>query len=255
MSQQTIAILVIVYVAITLAAPALLAQPSRMSRHPRAVLAWWFIFLFLAAVSLIAALIGLVIRALMHHITHVEGHGILLPVLDNIFGWLAIAVLGLLTFRLGAAVSDQKALRRQQQERLKLVAGLSQSKELLGVKVFILDSPEMIISTIPDERGVLISTTVMNLLSEEELRAALTHEKAHLEGHHNQIRALGGIMVAVAPGFSATNRMAQATRIATELIADDVAVKVCGNEAVVNALSKAYGGSNLVKERIIRLSR
>lgn len=254
MSQQTIAILVIAYVAITLAAPALLARPTLIYKHPRAVLVWWFIFLLLAAASLITALIGLVIRALMHHVTHIEGHGVLMPILDNVFGWLALAVLGLLIFRLGAAVSDQKAMRREQNARLEMVTELSEHRELYGVNTYIVESPEIIISTVPSVQGVIISHAVLERLSPKELEAALTHEKAHLDGHHNRLRELGAIMVAVAPGFSATNRMAQATRIATELMADDVAAGVCGKENVAGALTKAYADKDLVQERILRLT-
>ncbi|MEY4997650.1 MAG: hypothetical protein RLY59_1054, partial [Actinomycetota bacterium] len=55
------------------------------------------------------------------------------------------------------------------------------------------------------------------------------------------------------PGFSASARMAQATRIATELIADDEAVKLYGPEVVAHALEAAFGTSPLIEERVARL--
>ncbi len=253
MSQQLIVALVIVYVAITLLAPALLARPEVLSRHPGAVLIWWFIFLGIASVSLIAALIGLVIRALRHHVSHIEGHGVLLPIMDNVLGWVAIAVLGIITFRLGAAVSEQRNLKsRHILEIDALTVGVS-PQAINGVRVYTVESPKPFVAASPHLRGVIISDNLLNSLTDEQIAAVLTHEQKHLNGNHSTIRFLGAIALATAPGFTASTRMAQATRIATELIADDAAVTQCGAETVISALEACYADSDTVQLRIARL--
>jgi hypothetical protein len=59
--------------------------------------------------------------------------------------------------------------------------------------------------------------------------------------------------MAVAPGFSASKRMAQATRITTELLADDAASEKFSKKIVAQALRASFGNSPLIEERVARL--
>jgi Zn-dependent protease with chaperone function len=254
MSQQLVAFFVIIYVVVTLAAPAVLARPALLSKHPKAVLVWWFIFLAIASIALVSALVGLIVKALLQHVMHIEGHGILMPILDNIFGWLAIAVLGILAFRLGAAVSDQRHQHREEMPTINALMALSTTKEMFGYSVTVCDSDIRLISASPEHQTIIVSTGLINAVPPEELKADSVHEQAHLDGHHGVIRRIGSVALATAPGFSATTRMAQATRIATELIADDKAAQVCGKTVVADALVACYGDSPLIRERVARLS-
>jgi Zn-dependent protease with chaperone function len=254
MSQELVALFFIIYVVVTLAAPAVLARPALLSKHPQAVLVWWFIFLAIASIALVTALVGLIVKALLHHVMHIEGHGILMPILDNIFGWLAIAVLGILAFRLGAAVSDQRHHHREEMQTITTLLAFSTKQEMFGYSVTVCESDLRLISASPEHHTIIVSTGLINAVTPEELKAAIVHEQAHLDGHHGTIRRIGAVALATAPGFSATTRMAQATRIATELIADDKAAQVCGNKVVADALVACYGESPLIRERVARLS-
>jgi Zn-dependent protease with chaperone function len=254
MSQELVALFIIIYVVVTLAAPAVLARPALLSKRPKAVLVWWFIFLAIASIALVTALVGLIVKALLHHVMHIEGHGILMPILDNIFGWLAIAVLGILAFRLGAAVSNQRHQHREEMHSVNALMALSESQEMFGYSVTVCESELRLISASPEHHTIIISTGLIDAVTPEQLKAAIVHEQAHLDGHHGVIRRIGTIALATAPGFSATTRMAQATRIATELIADDKAAEVCGKKVVADALVACYGDSSLIRERVARLS-
>jgi Zn-dependent protease with chaperone function len=254
MSQELVALFFIIYVVVTLAAPAVLARPALLSKHPKAVLVWWFIFLAIASIALVTALLGLIVKALLHHVMHIEGHGILMPILDNIFGWLAIAVLGILAFRLGAAVSDQRHQHREEMQTITTLLAFSTKQEMFGYSVTVCESDLRLISASPEHHTIIVSTGLINAVTSEELKAAIVHEQAHLDGHHGTIRRIGSVALATAPGFSATTRMAQATRIATELIADDKAAQVCGKKVVADALVACYGDSPLIRERVARLS-
>jgi Zn-dependent protease with chaperone function len=100
----------------------------------------------------------------------------------------------------------------------------------------------------------MVSSQVVSTLSPELLQAALAHEQAHLDQRHGVIRAAGVLAMAVAPGFSASERMAQATRITTELLADDAAAQHFSKKKVAQALHACFGSSQLVEERIARLN-
>jgi Zn-dependent protease with chaperone function len=125
--------------------------------------------------------------------------------------------------------------------------------ELYGHRVMTFDSPEMVLMAVPSSQCIMVSSKVVSTLSPELLQAALAHEQAHLDQRHSVIRAAGVLAMAVAPGFSASERMAQATRITTELLADDAAAQHFSKKTVAEALQACFGSSPLVQERIARL--
>ena len=125
--------------------------------------------------------------------------------------------------------------------------------ELSGHRVLIFDSSDRILMAVPQANCIMVSSAMTSTLSPDLLQAALAHEQAHLDQRHGVIRAAGVLAMAVAPGFSASERMAQATRITTELLADDAAAKKFSKQTVAHALRASFGLSPLVEERIARL--
>lgn len=253
MELQTIVILIAMYAAISLFVPRALANPELVSKRPGFVLYAWFISLSIAAFSLLAALIGLVARALSQHVEESYYARIIVPILENIFGWIALAVLGILIFRFVAALSELQSARRTLNEQFALLIPRNNITELYGHRVMTFDSTEMVLMAVPSSQCIMVSSHVMTSLSPDLLQAALAHEQAHLDQHHGVIRAAGVLAMAVAPGFSASERMAQATRITTELLADDAAAQRYSKHTVAQALRACFGSSPLVDERIARL--
>ena len=98
MELRTIVILIAVYAAISLFVPRVLADPQLVSKRPGFVLYAWFISLGIAALSLLTALVGLVALALAQHSEENYSARIIVPILINVFGWIAVAVLGILIF-------------------------------------------------------------------------------------------------------------------------------------------------------------
>lgn len=254
MELRTIVFLIAIYAAISLFVPRALANPELVSKRPGFVLYAWFISLSIAAFSLLAALIGLVSRALAQHSEESYSARIIVPILENIFGWIALAVLGILIFRFVAALSELQSARRGLNEQFALLIPRGSITNLYGHRVMTFDSPEMVLMAVPSSQCIMVSSQVVTTLSPELLQAALAHEQAHLDQRHSVIRAAGVLAMAVAPGFSASERMAQATRITTELLADDAAAQHFSKKTVAQALHACFGTSPLVEERIARLT-
>ncbi|MEY4533514.1 MAG: hypothetical protein RI926_1283 [Actinomycetota bacterium] len=253
MELRTIAVLIAVYAAISLFVPRILADPQLVSKRPGFVLYAWFISLGIAALSLLVALGGLVAGALAQHVVEDNYARIIVPILENIFGWIALAVLGILAFRFVASLTELRTSRRELNQQFALLIPKTQISELYGHRVAIFDSPEKVLMAVPSSHCIMVSSQVISELSPELLQAALAHEQAHLDQRHGAVRAAGVLAMAVAPGFSASERMAQATRITTELLADDAAAQRFSKKTVAQALQACFGTSPLVEERIARL--
>ena len=253
MELRTIVELFAVYAAISLIAPRILANPELVNKRPGFVLRAWFICLGVAALSLLAALVGLVGRALAQHVVEDNSARIVVPILENIFGWIALGVLGILVFRFGAALGELRSSRRALSEQFTLLISQGQITELSGHRVMIFDSAQSVLMAVPSAQCIMVSSHIVTTLSPELLKAALAHEQAHLDQRHGVIRAAGVLAMAVAPGFSASERMAQATRITTELLADDAASRQFSPHALAKALKACFGESPLIDERVARL--
>lgn len=253
MELRTIVFLIAIYAAISLSVPRVLANPELVSKRPGFVLSTWFVALGIAALSLLAALVGLVGRALAQHVVEDYSARLYVPILENIFGWIALGVLGILLFRFLTAVGELRSARRMLNEQSALLIRQGEITELFGHRVVIFDSPETIVMSVPSSRCIMVSSHVISTLSPELLQAALAHEQAHLDQHHGALRAAGVLAMSVAPGFSASERMAQATRITTELLADDAAAQKFSRHTVAQALTACFGSSPLIQERVARL--
>lgn len=253
MELRTIVLLIAIYAAISLFIPRMLADPQLVSKRPGFVLYAWFISLGIAALSLLTALVGLVALALAQHSEENYSARIIVPILINVFGWIALGVLGILIFRFGAALGELRTSRRRLGEQFALLIPRGKITELSGHRVMIFDSSETILMAVPSSQCIMVSSHVVSSLSPELLQAALAHEQAHLDQHHGVVRSAGILAMAVAPGFSASERMAQATRITTELLADDAASRQFSPRTVAQALKACFGASPLIDERVARL--
>ena len=253
MELRTIVVLIALYVAISLFVPRVLADPQLVSRRPGFVLYAWFISLGIAAASLLTALVGLIALALAQHSVEDYSSSIFVPILINVFGWVAVGILGILAFRFIAAMGELKTARDEMASRVALVIPSTGLTTLHGHSVAIVETTQPILMAIPSANYILLSTQLKDSLEPELLQAALAHEQAHLDQRHGTIRAAGVLAMAVAPGFSASERMAQATRITTELLADDAAAQKYSKHTVARALRASFGSSPLIEERVARL--
>ena len=239
------------YAALTLTTPVFLGRPRFLVRHPLACIRLWMISFGISALSITVALGIFIALALRHHLTHVPGHDTVGPLVDSILGWLSIGVVGILAFRMGVAVQDARAaVNAMTAEFAPLIAGATQT-EVAGRKIWVVDSNIPLMGA----RGgrVLATSAMLASLTDAELAAVLEHEHAHLDFHHARLIAVANLAEAIAPAVRAGAGFASATRITTELIADDAAATRYGPAAIADGLARAYPNDLGVRERILRL--
>jgi hypothetical protein len=257
MEPLTIVTLLAVYVAVTFLAPWVLARPALLSAHPRLVLTLWMLALLVSVLSLTVALGALVARALRHHVEHITNHDWLGPTIDTVLGWGAIAAFGLMTFRLGVAAQELRADTSARNLRLLMLVRGAVPLTVGTHTVLLVESPLHVLGALPSRHQVLLTSSLRDTLTEAQLEAAVEHEQTHLREHHAALRGIGQLAVAVAPIFHASTRMAQATRIATELVADDVAYRFAAKrgspDVLADALLAAFPTNPDITERVARL--
>lgn len=246
-------VLLAVYLTITLVAPRLLSSRRLLVRRPALLMHLWLSALTLASLSLLIALGIFIARALRHHITHVPGHDITGPLIDSLLGWMSIAFIGLIAFRLGVAAQESRNAYREVSRLLAPVIIDAKPCEVGPHTIWVVDTPQALVAALPHARRVVASTALLERLTDSELRAVVEHETSHLAHHHERVLAIGSLAEAVAPAFLAGSRLAQSTRIATELIADDDAARNTSNEVLASALAAAYPDQPGISERIQRL--
>lgn len=244
-------ILMALYTTLTLLSPLVLARPGLLIAHPVLCLRLWLSTFVVASLALTSALGIFIALSLRHHVVHVPGHDTLGPLVDQLLGWLAIAVIGVLSFRMGAAVQDARAaVTSMTGEFAPLLAGSSRVR-IGDHEVWIVDSSVPLLGA---RSGRVIATSaVLARLSDDQLVAVVEHERAHIVLHHARILAIANIAEAIAPSIKAGQGFAAAARITTELIADDAAAAICGPAMTASALELAYPSAPGVSERVARL--
>ena len=244
-------VLMAVYAALTLIAPLLLSRPRFLLNHPVACIRLWVMTFAGAALSITVALGLFIALALRHHVTHVPGHDTVGPLVDQLLGWLAIAVVGILAFRLGTAVQDARtAVTHMTGEFAHLFAG-ARIRQVGQRDIWVVESSVALVGARMGR--VVVTTAMISRLSDSHLAAVIEHEYAHIALHHARIIAAANLAEAIAPALRAGQGFGSAARITTELIADDVAAARCGISLTADALLAAYPVAAGVPERVARL--
>ena len=241
------------YAVVTLVAPLVWARPALVNSHPRLVLWGWVMSALVAGLSLVAALLLLIQRSLRHEFDPIPNGVWLGPLVDTILGWASIAALGLILFRVGVAVSELRSAQRERGIDLAVINSSGEVATIDGIRAVRVVSDQPLVATHSAGKQIFFTTVLEAQLSAEQLGAALAHEQAHLRHRHASLRALATIATAVAPSFRSTQEMARATRIATELAADDAAARAYGAATVAQALAASFPTEVFIPERIQRL--
>ena len=244
-------VLLALYATLTILTPVALGRPTFIVRHPVACLRLWLASFVISALAISSALGLFIALALRHHLTHVPGHDTVGPLIDSVLGWLSIAVIGILAFRMGVAVQDARAaVNSMTVELAPLIAGATRT-EVAGRTLWVVDANVPLIGARAGR--VLGTSAIVARLTAEELHAVVEHEHAHIFMNHARVIAIANIAEAIAPSVKAGSGFASAARITTELIADDAAARICGPLVLAGALDKAYPSDLGVQERILRL--
>ena len=225
-----------------------------VSRYPRAAITVWLVGLAVASTSLTTAFGMLIANSLSESTTLGIGEAWQVSVVQYALGWISLAGLGVIVFHLGAAA---QWLRTERTEYAAHVMGVIKSSgpSHLGDDVREVDVDRHLISAFPQTGTILVSRYSVESLSQAEMHAALTHERAHLAGHHALVVSLAQLAIAAAAGVDASKRFARTVQLAIEFAADDIAVKVHGHEPLARAIRATSGPNDSLAEfRLQRLS-
>lgn len=150
---------------------------------------------------------------------------------------LALAVLARAVWCLGAALAGAIRGRARHRDTLALVATRS---EHLGAVV--LESEEPAVYCLPGrQRRIVVTTGALRLLDEDQLAAALAHERAHLDQRHDLVLAWSQGLARAFPRITLFARAQAETARLVELLADDTASQSCDRLTLAEALLALAG--------------
>ncbi len=237
-------------------APALLARASWPLRAPRAAMVLWQAIALAAVLSAFSAGIAIATRLLM---PGPDGR----PTASIIgaagrLGWplwtayiAAFALTVLVGVRLVVAVLRVAIANRRRRAHHRMVVDLvgvghdaaltqpcSRTRDLR-----VLDVAEPLAYCLPGVRSrVVVSEGTLNNLTNDEVAAILTHERAHLRARHDLVLEAFTAVHAAFPRLVRSSNALGAVQLLVELLADDAAVRAAGRTPLARALVACASG-------------
>lgn len=213
--------------------PVVLSSGRWQSRRPRLALNIWLAALAVGLVLSVAAIIVLIAAALEAD-RAAAGPRALVP---WVIGWAAMAIAGVV-LALVLSASDDFG------RKLKAEARVLRSKWT----AWYVDPPFRVVTVDDDEPSacslsgrppeIYLSTGMRRLLSDDESRAIIAHEKSHLVRRHGLVlRAAMVNSACLPPWLPVAERFKENVLALVEMIADDDAVRATSAVLVRNALS------------------
>ena len=236
--------------------PTLLARATWPLRAPRAAMVLWQAIAVAAVLSAFSAGIAIASRLF---VPGADGRPTASPAAEiGRLGWplwiLDVAVFGLTLMigaRLGAAVVRVAvATRRRRAHHRMLVDLLGMSPDLVVARVCargrdlrVLEVAQPLAYCLPGvRRRVVVSEGTLDSLTEEEVAAILSHERAHLRARHDLVLEAFTAAHAAFPRFVRSASALDAVQLLAELLADDAAVRVAGRAPLARALVACASG-------------
>jgi Zn-dependent protease with chaperone function len=236
--------------------PAMLARASWPTRAPRAAIVLWQSIALAAVLSAFSAGIAIASRLFVPGpdgrptatiTSEIEALGWPL--------WGALVIVFALTLVIGARLSYAVvqvaiATRRRRAHHRMLVDLLDMSHESHPPQVCtkasglrILDVKQPLAYCLPGVRSrVVVSEGTLKSLSDSEIDAILTHERAHLRARHDLVLEMFTAVHAAFPRFVRSGSALDAVRLLIEMLADDAAVRAAGATPLARALVTCASG-------------
>lgn len=235
--------------------PAVLARAAWPLRAPRAAIVLWQSIALAAVLSAFSAGIAIASRLFVPGpdgrpsatITS-EIHALGLPL------WIVYVVVFALTLMVGgrlmvAVIQVAIATRRRRAHHRMLVDLLGSSRDTApevctrasGLRILDVDQP--LAYCLPGVRSrVVVSQGTLTTLTDDEIAAILSHEKAHLRARHDLVLEMFTAVHAAFPRFVRSASALGAVRLLIELLADDAAVRAAGPTPLARALVACAAG-------------
>ncbi|WP_101946768.1 M56 family metallopeptidase [Mycobacterium sp. 3519A] len=237
-------------------APAVLARASWPMRAPRAAIVLWQSIALAAVLSAFSAGIAIASRLF---VPGPDGRPTATVTSEiDALGWPlwgALVIVFALTLVIGArltfaVVQVAIATRRRRAHHRMMVDLLDMSREsnpphvcMKASGLRILDVKQPLAYCLPGVRSrVVVSEGTLKSLSDSEIDAILTHEKAHLRARHDLVLEMFTAVHAAFPRFVRSGNALDAVRMLIEMLADDAAVRVAGPTPLARALVACASG-------------
>ena len=234
--------------------PALLVRASWPMRAPRAAVVLWQAIALAAVLSAFSAGIAIASRLFVPGrdgrptatiTSEIDAMGMPLWLLYVIV--LALTVM--IAARLAIAVVQVAITTRRRRAHHRMLVDLVGRPEscghrpLAGDHLRILDVEQPLAYCLPGVRSrVVVSEGTLTTLSEDEIAAILTHERAHLRARHDLVLEMFTAVHAAFPRFVRSASALDAVKLLIELLADDAAVRATGPTPLARALVACASG-------------
>ena len=232
--------------------PALLARASWPMRAPRAAVVLWQAIALAAVLSAFSAGIAIASRLF---VPGPDGRptATITSEIDALGWplWLLYVVVFALTLLIGArlavAVVQVAIATRRRRAHHRMLVDLarrpSRGTAQLPSHLRILDVEQPLAYCLPGVRSrVVVSEGTLTTLSDNEIAAILTHERAHLRARHDLVLEMFTAVHAAFPRFVRSASALDAVRLLIELLADDAAVRAAGPTPLARALVACASG-------------
>ncbi|WP_319450474.1 MULTISPECIES: M56 family metallopeptidase [unclassified Mycobacterium] len=231
--------------------PAMLARASWPLRAPRAAIVLWQAIALAGVLSAFSA--GLAIASRLF-VPGPDGRPTATVTSElEVLGWplwtlyvVVFALTLMVGVRLAVAVIQVAiATRRRRAHHRMLVdlLGIDHDSAPRASGLRILDVAQPLAYCLPGVRSrVVVSEGTLSALSDGEMSAILSHERAHLRARHDLVLEMFTAVHAAFPRFVRSGSALDAVRLLIELLADDAAVRTAGPTPLARALVACASG-------------
>ena len=226
--------------------PALLARASWPMRAPRAAIVLWQAIALAAVLSAFSAGIDMASRLFA---PGPDGRptATITSEIDAL-GWplwlLYVAVFALTLLigaRLALAVVQVAIATRRRRAHHRMLVDLVARPQSSHLRI--LDVEQPLAYCLPGVRSrLVVSEGTLTTLSDNEIAAILTHERAHLRARHDLVLEMFTAVHAAFPRFVRSANALDAVKLLIELLADDAAVRAAGPTPLARALVACASG-------------
>ncbi|AFM17553.1 Zn-dependent protease with chaperone function [Mycolicibacterium chubuense NBB4] len=225
--------------------PAMLARATWPLRAPRAAIVLWQSIALAAVLSAFSAGIAIASR-LFEPGPDGRPTATVATAIDDLGRplWAAYIVVFALTLMIGArlavAVLGVAIATRRRRAHHRMVVDLVAAhhpRPPAGSGLRILGVAQPLAYCLPGVRSrVVVSEGALNTLSDNEVAAILSHERAHLRARHDLVLEMFTAVHAAFPRLVRSAHALNAVRLLIELLADDAAVRTTGPTPLARAL-------------------
>lgn len=151
----------------------------------------------------------------------------------------AATAVAVLSWRLGHSLLRARAATHQHAQAARILG-----RRVAGCEAVVLDAPERVAYCVPGRPNTIVVTSAaVNTLDEGHLDAVLSHERAHLAGHHHLIVAITRGLATILPKIELVTIGAAEVARLLEMCADDAAARTHGPATVLGALLALSGAA------------